>query len=172
MLAPLIELKNVTIVRSGRTALDDVSLSIRRGENVAILGPNGCGKSTLVKAIARDLRPFAGRGSLSIAGLDRWNLFELRKFLGIVSNEIQSLCAKDVTTLDVVVSGFFGSYGVLEPYEVTNEHFAKADEMLRFLEASHLANRLANELSSGESRRVLIARALVNEPTGLLLDEP
>lgn len=171
-MAPLVELQNVSIIRNGRVALDRVSLRIERGENVAILGPNGCGKSTLVKAFARDLYPASGKGVVRVAGQDRWNLFDLRKVLGIVSNELQTVCAKEVTGIDVAVSGFFGSYGVLEPYVVTDEMRDKAHETLRFLNACHLADRRTDELSSGEGRRVLIARALVNDPTALLLDEP
>jgi len=169
---PLILFENVTVVRNGRMALDCVNLSIPIGENVAILGPNGSGKSTLVKAIAQDLRPYAGKGRVQIAGRDRWNLFDLRKTLGVVSNELQVTCAKEVSALDMVVSGFFGSYGVLEPYDVTEEMRDKASEVLCFLNAHHLSDRRMNELSSGEGRRVLIARALVNEPSALLLDEP
>src|SRR5258708_4355723 len=129
---PLIEFENVTIVRNGRVALDDVSLSIGTNENVAILGPNGCGKSTLVKAIAGDLRPYAGRGQVRVAGMARWNLFELRRILGVVSNELQVICSKDATGLDVAVSGFFGSYGELKPYDVTPEQRAKALDALEF----------------------------------------
>ena len=109
---------------------------------------------------------------MRVGGLDRWNLFDLRKSLGIVSNELQSFCTKNVTGLDVAISGFFGSFGVLEPYDVTSAHHEKAMETLKFLDASHLADRQANELSSGEGRRILIARALVNDPSALLLDEP
>ncbi len=170
--APLVQFDGVTVVRNGRTALNDVSLSIARGENVAILGPNGCGKSTLVKAICGELRPFAGRGSVKVEGRDRWNVFELRKALGIISNDLQALCVREETVIDLVVSGFFGSYGVLEPYQVTADQRAQAYERLKFLEADHLAERPVNELSSGEARRVLIARALVHSPGALLLDEP
>src|SRR5471030_48486 len=172
MTPPLIQFENVTIVRSGRVALDGVDITVRTNENVAILGPNGCGKSTMVKAIAGDLRPYAGKGRIRIGGLDRWNLFELRKTLGVVSNELQYLCSKEVTALDLVVSGFFGSYGELRPYEVSNEQRRLAAKSLEFLDAAHLANTQTCELSSGEGRRVLIARALVNEPKTLLLDEP
>jgi len=171
-LTPLIEFQNVTIVRNGRTALDDVSLTINRGENVAILGPNGCGKSTLVKAIARELHPYAGTGSVKIDGKDRWNLFELRKTLGMISNDLQALCEREATGLEVTISGFFGSYGVLQPYEITEDHREKAMNALRQINACHLADRRTDELSSGEGRRVLIARALVNNPQALLLDEP
>lgn len=169
---PLIEFDNVTVVRNGQVALETVDLTIGTHENVAILGPNGCGKSTLVKTIAGDLRPFAGRGRVRVAGLDRWNLFELRRVLGIISNDLQTICAKDVTALDLVISGFFGSYGVLCPYEVTDAQRSVASERLCLLEAAHLAERKTCELSSGEGRRVLIARALVNSPKALLLDEP
>ncbi len=169
---PLISFQEVTVIRNGRIALDGITLDIQKGENVAILGPNGCGKSTLVKAIARDLYPASDRGSIRIGGLDRWNLFELRKILGVVSNELQTMCSKEVTAIDLVISGFFGSYGVLEPYVVTGAMREQAHETLRFLNANHLSDRYTNELSSGECRRVLIARALVNKPPALLLDEP
>ena len=159
-------------MRNGHIALDSVSLLVKAGENVAILGPNGCGKSSLVKTIARDLFPATGRGSVRVGGLTRWNLFELRKILGIVSNELQTHCAREELALDLVISGFFGSYGVLEPYDVTSEMREKAWETLMFLDAAHLAERRMDELSSGEARRILIARALVNEPMALLLDEP
>jgi len=169
---PLIEFENVTIVRNGRTALDGISFSIEHGQNTAVLGPNGCGKSTLVKSISGDLRPYAGRGRVRVGGFSRWNLFDLRKVLGIVSNDLQALCSKEVSALDVVISGFFGSYGELRPYDVSPEQIDKAKQLLEFLDAAHLADRFANELSSGESRRVLIARALVHDPRALLLDEP
>lgn len=171
---PLIEFQNVTIHRGEKVALDGVTLSIRLGEHVAILGPNGSGKSSLIKAITRELYPrFAGNGSgLRILGRDRWNVFELRVLLGIVSNELMQSCSRDFSGREVVLSGFFSSIGVWPNHEVTPAMERKADEVLELLEVSHLAERNVDEMSSGEARRILIGRALVHDPKALVLDEP
>lgn len=170
MSSPLVSFRNVTVVRNGRTALSAIDLTIEAGECVAILGPNGCGKSTLVKVVAGDLRAYAGQGEVTIRGLKRWNLFELRSILGIVSNDLQADFSPSALGLDVVLSGYFGSYGAVG--EVTPCMRSKALEALSRVEALHLAERKYGELSSGEGRRLLIARALVHDPEALLLDEP
>jgi iron complex transport system ATP-binding protein len=169
---PLVSLREVTVVRGGRPVLSDIDLQIDAGECVAILGPNGCGKSTLVKVIAGDLRARSGRGQVRIQGLDRWNLFELRSALGIVTNDLQCVIDGRATGLEVVLSGFFGSYGFVDPDRLTPEMRKAALDALNRAEGSHLALRLFGELSSGESRRVLVARALAHNPQALLLDEP
>ncbi|HYK61053.1 MAG TPA: ATP-binding cassette domain-containing protein, partial [Bryobacteraceae bacterium] len=81
---PLIEFERVSVMRGSTLALDDISLRIGAGEHVAIIGPNGCGKSTFIKAITRECYPLARDGSrLNILGKDHWNVFELRTLLGI-----------------------------------------------------------------------------------------
>jgi len=171
---PLIEFRNVTIRRGLRDVLDGITLSIAQGENVAILGPNGSGKSTLVKAIARDLYPVVKPEpwSLRILGSDRWNLFDLRNRLGLVSNDWMQMCTRDFSALEIVLSGFFGSVGIWPYHPVTPEMERKAREVMELLEIPHLAERATNEVSSGEARRILIARALVHDPRTLILDEP
>ena len=106
--APLLELNRVTVMRGERAALEDVSLRIEAGEHVCILGPNGCGKSTLIKTITRECYPLAREGSsMAIMGRERWDVFELRNLLGIVSPDLLAACTTDATGRDVVLSGFF-----------------------------------------------------------------
>jgi iron complex transport system ATP-binding protein len=174
MTAPLIEYRDVTVQRGERVALDRVNLAIAAGEHVAILGPNGSGKSTLIKTITRELYPLARAGSfLRILGCDRWNIFDLRPLLGIVSNDLIQTCARHFYTgREIVLSGFFGSIGIWPNHEVTAEMERRADDLMDRLEIGHLAERNAEEMSSGEARRVVIARALVHDPKALVLDEP
>src|SRR6266404_3974100 len=169
----LIEFERISVMRGKTIALDGVSLKIGIGEHVAILGPNGCGKSTLIKTITRECYPLASSGSsLTILGHDSWNVFELRKLLGIVTNDLIATCTRDITGLEVVLSGFFSSIGLQPYHHVTDSMRQKAREVLDLLEIPHLADREMDAISSGESRRILIGRALVHDPLALLLDEP
>ena len=120
---PLIELHNVTVQRGQRLVLDGISLSIAQGEHVAILGPNGSGKSTLIKLISRELYPRVKPQpwSLRILGRDRWNLFDLRNRLGLVSNDWMQMCTRDYSGFEIVLSGFFGSVGIWPNHLVTSE---------------------------------------------------
>jgi iron complex transport system ATP-binding protein len=169
----LIEFTRVSVMRGQTLALDDISLRIGPGEHVAILGPNGCGKSTLIKAITRECYPLLrDESSVKILGQERWNIFELRSMLGIVSSDLMAAATRDVSGMDLVLSGFFSGIGVWPHQTVTRQMRHKAERALGMLEISHLAGRYTDEMSSGEARRVLIARALVHEPRALLLDEP
>ncbi len=169
---PLIELRNASVMRGMRPALRGVSLRIEVGEHVAILGPNGSGKSTLVKTLSRECYPLARtENPVRIFGRESWDVFELRSLLGIVANDFQTN-GIGVTGREMVLSGFFSSVGVWPHQVITPAMEEKAEWILDFLGVSHLAARDYDEMSSGEARRVLIARALVHEPKALLLDEP
>ena len=127
----------------------------------------------IIKAITRECYPLHREGSsMTILGDDRWDVFTLRSLLGIVSNDLLAICTREFTGSEIVLSGFFSSVGIWPHHHVTPEMRTKATEALDLLEIPHLANRPVSEMSSGEAKRVLIARALVHDPRALLLDEP
>jgi iron complex transport system ATP-binding protein len=169
----LLDLRNVTVMRGNNVALDRLTLQIAAGEHVCILGPNGCGKSTLIKTITRECYPVQRDDSaMSILGRSVWNIFELRPQLGIVSPDQLAACTTDATGMDVVLSGFFSSTRIFPNHHPAAEHRERAEAALARLRIAHLAERPVLEMSSGEAKRTLIARALVHEPRALLLDEP
>lgn len=155
-------------------ALRDLTFSIHAGEHIAILGPNGSGKSTLLKVVTRECYPRypPPRSRVRIWGEEVWSLFELRALLGIVTNNLVDTCTKPYSALETVLSGFFGSIGIWPNHRVTQEMETKARDALRFFDVAQLEERLMTELSSGEARRVVFARALAHQPKALVLDEP
>lgn len=171
---PLIEFNNITVLKGEhQKVLDSISLKIYEGENVVILGPNGAGKSSLIKIITRDYYPLPQDNgcSFKIWGQDSWDVFDLRSLLGIVTNDLQYTCTRDITGMEMVLSGFFSSIGLFKEH-LTLKMKRKAKETLEFLEIGHLRDRKMDQMSFGEARRFLIARALVHEPKALILDEP
>lgn len=169
----LLEFHNIQVMRGQKIALDDFTLRIGRNEHVAILGPNGCGKSTLIKTITRECYPVIRPNSwMSLMGQDTWDVFRLRAQLGIVSNDLMISCTGDASGRDVVLSGFFSSTAVYPNHRVEEEQNRLAHAALAELKIPYLADRPVCEMSSGEARRVLIARALVHKPPTLLFDEP
>lgn len=176
----LLTLYNATVIRNGRRVLDNVSLEINEGQHTAILGPNGSGKSSLIRLITHQDYPLVhadGAPPVLIRGRERWNVFELRSLLGIVSADLdQSFAGGAVVNgtpgLEAVLSGFFSSHGVFTHHHVTKTMREQALTALDMMEASHLADRPMDQMSTGEVRRILIARALVHNPVALVLDEP
>ena len=178
-----LHMRQVNVARGDRIVLHDVNLSIRSGEHVTILGPNGCGKSTLILAMSCQLYPIVVPGmSVRIFGRERWDLTQLRKHFGIVSSgslgprmddsELPGGRTSVTTGLDAVIAGFFSASTLWPNLHVTDEMRSRAAEALERIEAAHLARQLVGEMSAGEKRRILIARALVHRPRQLLLDEP
>jgi iron complex transport system ATP-binding protein len=173
MTPPLLCLSNVTVMRGDRVALSGVTLRIDQGEHACILGPNGCGKSTLIKTITRECYPVVDEGSsMSILGKDRWDVAELRAHLGIVSPDLLAACTTEATGRDIVLSGFFSSTRIFPHHDPRPELVARADAALARVGLSHLASRAVRQMSSGEAKRTLVARALAHDPQTLLFDEP
>jgi len=172
-----LELRHVNVARGERVVLHDVNLSVRAGEHVAILGPNGCGKSTLIMAMTCQVYPMIQPGMVvRIFGRERWDLTELRQHFGVVAagpaGELPGERTAVTTGLDAVIAGFFSASTLWPNLHVTKEMRARAKEALERIEASHLAGQMVGQMSAGEKRRIMIARALVHRPKQLLLDEP
>lgn len=175
--APLIELDRACVIRGQVRVLHDLSLRISQGQHTALLGPNGCGKSSFIKLITRELYPLAhadGTVAVRVLGQNRWQVDRLRSQLGIVTGDLSSNLSDmpGLTVEEAVLSGFFASFVVPAFREVTDDMRARVRETLALTGALPLLQRGYAELSAGETRRVLIARALVNRPQALLLDEP
>jgi iron complex transport system ATP-binding protein len=168
-----LDMRTVNVARGERIVLHDVNLSIRAGEHVAIMGPNGCGKSTLILTMTCQIYPIVGSGMhVRIFGRERWDLTELRKHFGVVGADLPGERTAVTTGLDAVIAGFFSASTLWPNLHVTPEMRERAAEALARIEAEHLAGQLVGTMSAGEKRRILIARALVHRPRQLLLDEP
>jgi iron complex transport system ATP-binding protein len=166
-------MRHIDVARGEAVVLHDIALDIEVGEHVAILGPNGCGKSTLIKTITRECYPIYQPGmQCSLLGRERWDISQLRAEFGIVSADLPGERTPVTTGRNAVIAGFFGASTLWPNHTVTPEMGARADEALALLEAGSLAGKLVGEMSAGEQRRVMIARALVHRPGMLLLDEP
>ena len=174
---PLLKITDATVVQNETRLLDHLSLEIAPGQHTAIFGPNGSGKSSLMKLVTRRYYPLARPGAepvVTIFGQARWDVFALRTQLGIVSAEEQQafVSGEELTGREVVLSGFFAGHGLATHHHVTSEMEDRADAALHLAQASLLADKLMAQMSTGEARRILIARALGPDPKALLLDEP
>ena len=172
---PLLDIRNATIFRGTTRVFDRFSLRIGQHEQVAILGPNGSGKTTLLKVINRELYPVVSADSwVRILGQSSWNVWDLRSRIGLVSHDLQTRYRDTTTALHVVLSGFLSSIGVqgMLVERISSEQRATARKIMADLGISQLADTPLRQMSTGQQRRCLLARALVHEPDTLILDEP
>ena len=174
---PLIELDRASVIRGQVRVLHELSLRIEPGQHTALLGANGSGKSTLIKLVTRELYPLArtaGPAPVRLLGQARWQVDRLRSQLGIVTADFGAQLASmpELTAEEAVIGGLFASFVVPPFRQVDPGMRQRAAQALQRAHALPLRHRPYAELSTGEARRVLIARALVNQPQALLLDEP
>jgi iron complex transport system ATP-binding protein len=176
---PVLKLTDATVVKNGKAVLDRLSLTICAGQHTAILGPNGAGKTSLINLLTCQDAAVASDGipPVEIFGGSRWNIFELRPRIGVVSQELHHRFVNGnsegyIAGEDAVLSGMLGTYGIVRKDAVTESMRLRSAEALERVGALHLRAKRLNEMSTGEARRVLIARALVTSPQALVLDEP
>jgi iron complex transport system ATP-binding protein len=184
---PFLELEHVNVARGENWILHDINLRVEAGEHIVILGPNGCGKSTLIKTMTCECYPLALEGTrVSIFGRERWDLTELKKRLGVVSPELPGKPTLRTSGRDAVLTGFFSSSTLWPNLNVTPEMRTRADEVLELVGAIGIADKPVGQMSAGEQRRIMIGRALVGSRASsaerdtdsgasnqmLLLDEP
>lgn len=173
----IIEFENVNIGYDYRyLVLKEINLKIKEGEHWLILGANGSGKSTLLKLLSNDLYPNTHyKFKKKILDQEKWDIFELKKQLGIVTNEIQNefiYSARNASAYEIVRSGFYASLGKMDHHVYTEEENKKTDEIFDYLNINDLKEKKSSEMSTGQLRKCLIARALIHKPKALLLDEP
>jgi len=177
---PVLELVEATVEKDGRRVLDGITLTIHTGEQTAIVGPNGAGKSILVRLLThedRAIAPDAGISPVRVFGNGNWHVFDLRSQLGIISADLHHRFVVGnsegrIAAETAVLSGFLASDGILRYGAITDDMRRRAADALDRMGIAHLARRWMDEMSSGEARRVLLARALVTSPRALVLDEP
>ena len=177
--AKLIEMSDVSIERGSTRILDRISLRIPQGQNVAIVGPNGSGKSTLLKLLMKFFYPSVVDGQsgvIRILGQEEWNVWELRSQLGFVSSEIDQHFSMGrsarLNALQSVITGFFSGELEPDPSLVNDAMRSEAIRQLDLFQVDHNSTKYIGHMSTGERRRVLLARSLVMRPQALVLDEP
>jgi iron complex transport system ATP-binding protein len=167
----LIEMKEVSLWRSGRPILEEINWSVLDGQRWVIIGPNGAGKTTLLSLVSTYLFPTSG--SISILGktIGKIDSAELKPRIGVTSSANLDYIAPDEKIIDFVLSSAYGIFGRWnEDYDLWDETRAKA--LLSAFGIKELADREFGSLSEGERKRSMIARSLMSDPELLLMDEP
>ena len=170
---PILSIDNATVYRQSTQVFKGLSLQLFLGESAAIIGPNGSGKTTLLKLITREIHPVVKADShIHLFGNEQVIIWELRQRIGLVSHEFQSDYRALASGREVVLSAFFGAVGIHQHHQVSDEQINLADAVMAQLDITDLADKKYLHLSTGQQRRLLLARALIHNPDVLIFDEP
>ena len=168
MAAYYFQTKNLAVGYDGQTLIRDITIDVEKGEIVTLIGPNGAGKSTILKSITRQLKTIAGTVTIDRSDLKHLSLKELATRMAVVLTE--RMKPELMTCRDIVATGrypYTGRLGIL-----TAEDEAKVDAAMEAVHALELSDRDFNAISDGQRQRILLARAICQEPEIIILDEP
>ena len=166
----LLKTENLGLKRGSKYILKDINWEIQSGDNWVLFGLNGCGKTTLLSILAGYQSGNEGYNCLFDEKVDKNNFLQLRKRIGFVSSSFFDRYLKKELVTDIVLAGKFGTLGIAG--EIADEDIQKAKSLSRMLGIEKKMRYPYDCLSKGQQQRVLIARAMMNEPEILLLDEP
>lgn len=170
---PLFRIRDASVVRAGKTILHIDDFTLAEGEHIALLGPNGAGKSTFIKLLTREVMPlYRPCAPVVFRGSERPTLAAIKAHLGVVSASMHDQAAVHLPAVDIVCGGFFGTLGLPRGVWATDAMRRAAYDALERMRVADVAERDMLTLSTGQARRVLIARELVHDPKALVLDEP
>ena len=169
----ILEIKNAQVYRGDTCVFDNLSFLLEADQHTAILGPNGAGKSTILKLLAGEVHAVPKEDtSIRLFGEMQWNVWDVRRHLGMVSHDLQHQYMEQVTGLKVVLSGYYASIGTYGHQVFTYGQIARARAVMDDLGIDAMTDRRYAAMSTGEQRRCLLARALVHGPSVLVFDEP
>jgi iron complex transport system ATP-binding protein len=168
---PVLDLREVSVVRDGRPILDAVSWEVEPDQRWVVLGPNGAGKTTLLQVVSAHIHPSSGKARILGEKLGKVDVFDLRPRIGFASTALARRIPANEAVLDVVMTAAYSVTGRWnEEYEDVDVR--RARRVLAEWKLDHLEGRLFGTLSDGEQKRVQIARSVMTDPELLLLDEP
>ena len=165
------EAVNVNCFKNTYKVVKELNLKLKTSENIIILGPNGSGKSSIIDLINRNIHPVVENKSLlKIFNKELINIWELRKRISTVNNEIKYRINPNLRVFDLLISGLYGKYCFV--LNKSDRDVSIANKLIKEMNLINLVNKNFSYLSDGEKQIVIIARALINNPEILILDEP
>ena len=165
------EAKNISCIKNGYKVVKELNLKLEYAENIILMGPNGSGKSSLVELMTRTIYPIVSNDKIfKIFGKEIINLWELRKRISTVNTDIKNRIDPKLKVIDLIASGLYGKYCFVP--NKTNEDKFLIRKIIKIMKLENISEKFFYYLSDGEKQIVLIARALINKPDVLILDEP
>ena len=166
-----LDIKNTTAYKQDYKVIKNLSIKLFDNERIIILGPNGSGKSSIVDLINRNIYPIVKKDSyFRIFNEELIDIWKVRKYISTVNNEIKFRINKDLKVTDLLISGLYGRFcNINNP---TKEDLFKANELIKVMHLEDISDKKFGYLSDGEKQISIIARAIINNPKVLILDEP